>query len=78
MSKTPAATTAPKTDGLPDVFADILAGTEKAPVAQATEAQPVATVTKETLVADVMSATGMSKSSAGRLPEHVLKNILGL
>ena len=81
MSKTeaPAPVAEPKTD-LPDIFADILAGAEKAraPVAQATEAQPVATKTKAQLVDEVMSATGMSKSAATRQPEHVLKNILGL
>ena len=82
MSKTkaPAPVAAPKTDGLPDIFADILAGAEKAraPVAQATEAQPVATKTKAQLVAEVMSATGMSKSAAERQPVSVLNNILGL
>lgn len=78
MVEPPAPVAAPETNGLPGVFADILAGAEKAPVAQATEAQPVATKTRAQMADEVMSVTGMSKSSAGRLPEHVLKNILNL
>ena len=72
-------TEAPKTDGLPDVFADILAGAEKAraPVAQATEAQPVAT-DKDSLVAMAVAQHDMPKSAAQRLTASVLESILGL
>ncbi len=81
MSKTeaPAPVAAPETDGLPGVFADILAAAnaEKAPVAQATEAQPVA-VDKDALVAMAVAHHNMPQSSAQRLTVSVLESILGL
>ncbi len=77
MSKTEAP--APENDGVPGVFADILAAAnaEKAPVAQATVAQPVA-VDKDALVAMAVAHHDMPKSSAQRLTVSVLESILGL
>jgi len=81
MNKTeaPAPVAAPETNGLPDVFADIVAAAnaEKAPVVQATEAQPVAT-DKDALVAMAVAHHDMPKSAAQRLTASVLESILGL